>query len=114
MDACAFAHPSHPRFDVRWADSRSVALRRGKWKILHVAPAAGGRRDGKWQLYDMSVDPGEVNDLSEEHPQVLVELLRQWELYVEQTGTVWGDDKLPIGAKGAGWNATDENIIGGE
>jgi arylsulfatase A-like enzyme len=91
-----------------------VALRRGKWKILHVAPAAGGRPDGKWQLYDMSVDPGEVNDLSEEHPDLLKDLLRQWELYVEQTGTVWGEDKLPIGAKGTGWNGTDENIIGGE
>ncbi|GFZ51561.1 Uncharacterized sulfatase [Saitozyma sp. JCM 24511] len=97
-----------------WELFGRAALRRGKWKILHVAPAAGGRPDGKWQLYDMSVDPGEVNDLSEEHPDVLDDLLRQWELYVEQTGTVWGEDKLPIGAKGTGWNATDENIIGGE
>ncbi|RSH95516.1 hypothetical protein EHS25_000608 [Saitozyma podzolica] len=97
-----------------WELFGRAALRRGKWKILHVAPAAGGRPDGKWQLYDMSVDPGEVNDLSEEHPDLLKDLLRQWELYVEQTGTVWGEDKLPIGAKGTGWNGTDENIIGGD
>jgi arylsulfatase A-like enzyme len=71
-------------------------LRKGKWKILHVGPAAGGRQDGKWQLYDMSVDPGEIHDLSEQNPKVMEELLKDWEEYVSQTGTAWGDDVPPM------------------
>lgn len=61
----------------------------------------------------MSVDPGETNDLSEQHPDVLKQLLVMWDQYVEQTGTVWGPDKEPIGAKSSGWTATPD-VIGGE
>ena len=76
---------------------------------------AGGRADGKWQLYDMSVDPGEVDDLSEAYPEVVESLLKSWQQYVDETGTVWGEDKIPIGQRGTtGWSATDDQIIGGE
>jgi len=48
---------------ICWAWSKGQAIRDGKWKLV---------RDGlknKWSLFDMSVDPAEVNDLAEKNPQ---------------------------------------------
>ena len=83
--------------------------------MLHVGPLAGGRQDGKWQLYDIVSDPGEVNDLSDANPDVVAEMLKLWDQYCQETGTVWGDDKLPIGERGAkGWQSGPDDLIGGE
>ena len=79
-----------------WELFGRAALRKGKYKILHVGPAAGGREDGKWQLYNMDADPGEIHDLSEKNPEIMKELLADWEVYVQQTGTVWGPDAPPM------------------
>lgn len=90
-----------------------TALRKGQWKILHVAPAAGGREDGKWQLYDVVKDPGETNDLSESMPDKVEELLLLWNAYVKETGTVWGEDVPPIGGA-QNWAGVSADIIGGD
>lgn len=44
----------------------------------------------KWQLHDLSNDPGETNDLSStlEAKARLSSLLQAWTQYVEQTGTI--------------------------
>jgi hypothetical protein len=91
----------------------NLALRKGKWKILHVAPMYGGRQDGGWQLYDIISDPGETCDLSEQRPDILKELLGLWDVYVKETGTVWGE-AIPISGDGKGWDSVPEDIIGGE
>jgi arylsulfatase len=74
----------------------SPALRKGKYKIVHVPVVFGGRKDGKWQLYDLAADPGETKDLSEELPEKYKELLDEWEQYVLDAGVVWGDAKPPV------------------
>lgn len=89
-----------------------TALRKGKWKILHVGTDAGGRSDKAWQLYDIVSDPGEVNDLSEVEPDVMERMLKLWDQYVDETGTVWNQAQ-PVGF-GKGWDAGPENVIGGE
>jgi len=61
------------------------AIRRGDWKALHL-PAPYG--PGTWQLYDLSVDPGEINDLAASQPDKLAELLALWDRYVEDTGVI--------------------------
>jgi arylsulfatase len=61
------------------------AIRQGNWKALHL-PAPHGT--GSWQLYDLSRDPGEVDDLAAAQPEKLAELLGQWERYVADNGVI--------------------------
>ncbi|MEP2736555.1 MAG: arylsulfatase [Erythrobacter sp.] len=59
--------------------------RLGRWKALHLHDPYG---PGRWQLYDLSKDPGETNDLAEEHPDILVDLVKRWEQYAKENGVV--------------------------
>jgi len=61
------------------------AIRQGDWKALHLPEPYG---PGAWQLYDLSTDPGEINDLAASHPDKLAELLVLWDRYVEDTGVI--------------------------
>ena len=61
------------------------AIRQGDWKALHL-PAPYG--PGAWQLYDLSADPGEINDLAASRPEKLAELLGLWDRYVEESGVI--------------------------
>ena len=88
------------------------AVRQGKYKLVHVEPFAGGREDGKWQLYDLEKDPGEVDDLSEVMPDKFKELTQTWDEYRQATGVVWG---MPIKFVGEEWDGCDdETNIGGD
>ena len=61
------------------------AIRQGDWKALHLPEPYG---TGTWQLYDLSADPGEIEDLAAARPDKLSELLALWDRYVEETGVV--------------------------
>jgi arylsulfatase A-like enzyme len=61
------------------------SYRRGNWKILKLPPPYG---TGEWQLYDLSVDPGELTDLAPEHPDHLEALSKLWQVYATQNGVV--------------------------
>ena len=61
------------------------AIRQGDWKALHLPEPYG---PGAWQLYDLSVDPGEINDLAASQPDKLAELLALWDRYVEENGVI--------------------------
>lgn len=63
---------------LTWAGQ--AAIRQGPWKAVFVPKPAGPE---KWQLYDLSKDPGEIHDLALEqadHPK-LRELLEYWTTY---------------------------------
>ncbi len=50
----------------------------GDWKILWMPrPFASG----EWELYDLKTDPGETNDLSNEYPDKVQEMIILWEQY---------------------------------
>jgi arylsulfatase len=85
------------------------AVRKGEWKLVNIEADKGG--DG-WQLYNISRDPGEVEDLAEKEPEKRAELLRLWDDYVQKTGVVWipHEEILKIG-QDYGGNRRD--IIGG-
>ncbi len=61
------------------------AIRQDEWKALYVP-----NRDGtsRWQLYDLSVDRGEIHDLAETHPQRLLDMLALWRRYRDETGVI--------------------------
>lgn len=73
---------------VGWEMYGRAALRKGDWKILWMPVDAHGK--AKWELFDLSVDPGENDDLAQSNPEKLEELLVDWEKYVKETGVVWG------------------------
>ncbi|OBT58158.1 hypothetical protein VE04_01124 [Pseudogymnoascus sp. 24MN13] len=61
------------------------AIRRGDWKAVFIPKPKGTE---KWQLYNLKTDPGEVNDLADENPKLLQELLVLWDNYVLENGVI--------------------------
>lgn len=59
--------------------------RRGHWKISNTQPPLS---TGEWQLFDLSRDPGEVNDLAQTHPELLDELLAEYDEYLRQNQVI--------------------------
>jgi arylsulfatase len=68
-----------------WELFGRCAIRRGDWKALLLPPPDG---PGRWQLYDLSKDPGETDDLAEAEPARLAGLIEDWSAYVEETGVL--------------------------
>ena len=56
------------------------AYREGDWKIAWMHAPYG---TDDWQLFDLAADPAELNDLSEEHPDVKARLVQAFEAYAE-------------------------------
>jgi arylsulfatase len=59
------------------------ALRVGDWKL--VSP----RRQNRWQLYDMSEDRNELNDLASEHPGKVKQMRQRWEKLKHKFDQQW-------------------------
>lgn len=91
-----------------WELFGRAALRRGSWKIVFMPVEAFGK--SRWELFDLSIDPGETNDLADQMPEKLQEMLVGWEQYVNETGTVWGP---PISGDLA-WAGLPEDSVGGD
>jgi len=72
--------------DIRAIEvSGNTALYKGDYKILRSVPPIG---DGKWRLYNLSDDPGETLDLSENMPDRLAEMLRDYAEYASNMGVL--------------------------
>jgi arylsulfatase len=56
------------------------AFLRDDWKLLRLPVPFG---TGGWQLYSLAKDPGEIRDLSDEHPDVKAALIEAWRRYAE-------------------------------
>jgi len=87
------------------------AIRSGEFKLVHIEVEKGGRDDDGWELFDISKDPGEIEDLADAQPGKVKEMLKLWDQYVAETGVVWG---TPIRSVGQEWDGNDESIIGGD
>lgn len=84
-------------FTFGWEIFGHRAIRKGDWKLLYLTSQPAERNQPPlqgadvWGLYNMTTDPGEVNDLSDQHPDIVADLLQEWEDYVAKNGIV-----LPI------------------
>lgn len=74
-----------PGSSVGYELAGSSAIFRDNYKLSMNPPPKG---TGDWELYDISVDPGEVNDLADEHPQLVAELIAEYALYERENGVI--------------------------
>ena len=47
-------------------------------------------------MFNVERDPGEQHDLSDQHPEIVGELLDEWRAYVKANGLVLLDDGIDI------------------
>ena len=71
----------HSSDGMGWELFEMKAFIKGNWKILRLPQPFG---TGQWQLYDISKDPTESNDLSDKFPDIKNDLIRSWETYAVQ------------------------------
>ncbi len=60
-------------------------VRKGDWKLLNLPPPGGS---GDWELYNLSEDSAELNDLARQNPERLEELLTHWEQYATENNVI--------------------------
>lgn len=81
-------------FTFGWEVFGHRAIRKGDWKLLWLSTKPAQRiqpiaKDSdQWGLFDMNTDPGEVNDVASQYPEVVAELLAAWDQYVIENGIV--------------------------
>jgi len=72
------------------------AIRKGKWKLVYgkrfPTPVA-------WELYDLTQDPCETNDLAAQHPEVVKALVEEWNDWAGRTHALEGGNKVKKGKK---------------
>jgi len=70
---------------IGWEYNNSKAIRIGDHKGTWTGRPFG---PSEWQIFDLSVDPGESNDLSTQEPKLRQQLIDAWEEYAESVGVV--------------------------
>ena len=80
-------------FEFGWEIAGHRAIRKGDWKLLWLSSESSYGVDpiksaDHWGLYNVTVDPGEVNDLSDSEPERVAILLQLWEDYVIKNGII--------------------------
>lgn len=65
--------------------SGNSAILKGRWKITRNQKPHG---DGEWRLYDIAADPGEVNDLRLEQPDIFDDMLAEYADYSARVGVI--------------------------
>lgn len=66
-----------PHEAIFWRFGPQKAVRSGNWKLVDWRDFDAKTQSG-WQLYDLSKDIGEANNVAAANPQVVAELTAQW------------------------------------
>jgi arylsulfatase len=62
-----------------WEHLENRGIRDGRWKLVAA-------RGGPWELYDMHVDPTELNDLVESRAGLVPDLAKKWAVWATRIG----------------------------
>lgn len=94
------ANDSPPHERLHWRMGQERALREGAWKIRYNGGSGYGYKakpsEVRWSLYNLADDPGEREDLKDEHPDVFARLKASYNRGEEQVSEpLW-----PFGASG--------------
>ncbi|MBB3209693.1 arylsulfatase [Rhodopirellula rubra] len=73
-----FEGQSIDREAIFWEHEGNRAVRAGDYKLVAKGPK------GAWELYDISRDRSEQNDLSQEKPEIAEKLMSMWQEYAER------------------------------
>ena len=93
----SFLDPASVRNDtIYWEHEGNRAVREGRWKLtsyyneIHeeMQRVGTGKRTGDWELYDLSTDRTELDDLAPGHPEKVEELRRKYECWEEEVGVL--------------------------
>ena len=66
-----------PHESLSWALMGNRAIRQGDWKLVW------GASDKQWELYDLSVDRSETNDLAKEQPERVKTMAEEWDSWAK-------------------------------
>jgi arylsulfatase len=77
-----------------WELYGSRALIKGEWKAVRIFPPAGS---GEWQLFNLKTDPTETADLASDFPDVIAELIADWDAYAAANGVAVFERDLGYG-----------------
>ena len=78
-----------------WQHEDNRAIRAGDWKLVAL-------KGGAWELYDLSTDRGESQNLAAKNPAKARELEALWTQHREETRKLALTDPPPADAAGAG------------
>ena len=67
----------HTDTTAGWASRRGAALVKGDYKIIKQAPRAR-QAETDWKLYNISIDPGEHDDLAAQKPELVAQMAAEW------------------------------------
>jgi arylsulfatase len=79
---------------IGWEYNDLKAIRIGDHKATWIIKPFG---PSDWRVYDLSVDPGESNDLSAQEPELRQRLIEAWEEYADAVGVIAPDVNLIAG-----------------
>lgn len=68
-----------------WEHEGHRAIREGKWKLVAL-------HDQTWELYDMSLDRTELNDLAPDYPALVDTMARKWERWAKRVHVLPPDE----------------------
>ena len=74
------ADPDRPAI-LAWEHFGARAMRRGDWKLV-------ARKDGPWELYDLSRDRTELRDLASDEPDRVRDMSRAWEQWARESNVL--------------------------
>jgi arylsulfatase len=84
----------HGEEPLGWELYGSRALIKGEWKAVRIFPPAGS---GKWELFNLKTDPTETANLADDFPDVMAELVDDWDAYADANGVAVFERDLGYG-----------------
>ena len=72
---------SATRRTLYWQHEINAAIRDGNWKLV----TSDDRDPNAWELYDLSADRSESEDLSQRHPEKFEELKAKWRAWAKSS-----------------------------
>ncbi len=81
-----FAGGEFKREVLYWEHQGNRAVRKGRWKLVNKHPGSWENKPppGDWELYDIEKDRTELNDLSQQYPEVVKELSVLWQKWADR------------------------------
>lgn len=76
---------SSPRTQFELEHFGNKAVRRGNWKATRINRPMG---NGNWELFDLNADPGEAKNVAEQNPELLQELIAEWESFAQKNEVI--------------------------